>query len=114
MLDNDIKKVIKESKKKAGVVIPFDGLKSRFSIILKLKKYKKVGFLLDVDSPDASFPEDLINKFNFFLKNEIKDIENEVFLREFRVSKSFIKIAFYEGDELSIFSTLFDLLEGSY
>src|SRR3989344_3682228 len=100
MKDIDLKKIIKLARKPNGYTLRYgSNLKEiKGTILIKIKIFKRVGFKIDLDFPFELLPEHRV-KIKDFLVCLLNDIESKGYREELRISKSFIKGAFYLGDE---------------
>ncbi len=108
------KELIKESYKKGGylglpVITPL--LKSGY-VRFRIKKFNKVGFIMDIDLYTHGCNYNLSKKGRENIKYLIEkiffnDIENKDIKNKLKVGESFITCSAYEGDEVDVFEIIF-------
>ena len=107
------RQVIKDARKKGGAVLLLTDIKNSKifgNIRIKIKNFKKVGLIIDMDYPSIIIPKKNIDTIERYLRFVLQDIKTKGFEEELIVSKSFLKVAVYKGDEESVIPKLLNLL----
>lgn len=98
--ESDLNKIVKEARNSKGCSLPFYSKDGKFkgTIPIKIRKFKKIGFIIDMD-----FPFDLENKnideISLMLNKMLLDIKTKGFREKLSIGRGHITGAFYLGDE---------------
>lgn len=110
--ENDLNKIVKEARTRKGsyFFIYSKSGKFRGTIPIKIKKFKKIGFIIDMD-----FPFDLeqknIDEISLMLNKILLDIKTKGFKEKLKIGRGHITGAFYLGDENDVISYILNSLQ---
>lgn len=106
--------IIKQAKMSNPYLLPVSSKKGgiRGNMVVSIKKFRRIGLLIDVDGGPFIFTEKQIDNLKKYLEYVSSEILAKGFREKLRISKSFVTIAVYKGDEYTVLPTILDILEG--
>lgn len=106
--------IIKQAKKRKPYFLPVSSKEGvvRGHMQISIKKFGRVGLLIDVDGGTFDFTEKQQDVLKKYLEYVSGNIEAKGFKEKLRISKSFATIAVYQGDENDVLPNILDILEG--
>lgn len=106
--------ILKQAKKRKPHSLPVlsktGGI--RGNMLISIKKFRRIGLLIDVDGGPFVFTKKQREKLKKYLEHISNEILAKGFREKLRVSKSFVTVAVYKGDEYGVLPTILDILEG--
>ena len=106
--------IIKQAKRYKPYFLPVSSKDGgiRGNMIVSIKKFRRIGLLIDVDGGPFIFTEEQRNNLKKYLECVSYETLAKEFREKLRVSKSFTTVAVYKGDEYTVLPTILDILEG--
>lgn len=113
--NNDIAKIVRDAKSRKNYFLPFYSKSGVLNgtIPIKIRKFKKVGFIMDLDFP-FDLEKQFIDKLEVVFNRILEDIQGHGFREKLHIGKRHITVALYLGDEQDALGYILEIIEDQY